>query len=67
MAGAFNADEMNPQVLGNTAYIRYGIMDSDRDKSLQLAELYNVYEPYATQYWVISASIFDDENPLSII
>ena len=41
-------------------------MDLDRDKSLQLAELYNVYEPYATQYWVTSASIFDDENPLSI-
>ena len=62
VAGAFNADEMNPQVLGNTAYIRYGIMDLDRDKSLQLAELYNTYEPYATQYWVTSASIFDDEK-----
>lgn len=62
VAGAFNADEMNPQVLGNTAYIRYGIMDLDRDKSMQLAELYNAYEPYATQYWVTSASVFDDEK-----
>lgn len=62
VAGAFNADEMNPQVLGNTAYIRYGIMDSDRDKSMQLAELYNDYDPYATQYWVTSAGVFDDEK-----
>lgn len=62
VAGAFNADEMNPQVLGNTAYIRYGIMDLDRDKSMQLAVLYNAYEPYATQYWVTSASVFDDEK-----
>nr|DAT44105.1 MAG TPA: DNA ligase [Caudoviricetes sp.] len=62
VAGAFNADDFNAQVLGNTAYIRYGIMDSDRDKSMQLAELYNDYDPYATQYWVTSAGVFDDEK-----
>lgn len=62
VAGAFNADDFNAQVLGNTAYIRYGIMDSDRDKSMQLAELYNGYDPYATQYWVTSAGVFDDEK-----
>lgn len=37
-------------------------MDSDRDKSMQLAELYNDYDPYATQYWVTSAGVFDDEK-----
>lgn len=62
VAGAFNADDFNAQVLGNTAYVRYGIMDSDRDKSMQLAELYNDYDPYATQYWVTSAGVFDDEK-----
>lgn len=62
VAGAFNADDFNAQVLGNTAYIRYGIMDSDRDKSMQLAELYNDYDPYATQYWVTSAGVFDDNK-----
>lgn len=62
VAGAFNADDFNAQVLGNTAYIRYGIMDSDRNKSMQLAELYNDYDPYATQYWVTSAGVFDDEK-----
>lgn len=62
VAGAFNADDFNAQVLGNTAYIRYGIMDSDRDKSMQLAELYNDYDPYATQYWVTSVGVFDDEK-----
>lgn len=62
VAGAFNADDFNAQVLGNTAYIRYGIMDSDRDKSMQLAELYNGYDPYATQYWVTSAGVFDDNK-----
>ena len=62
VAGAFNANDFNAQVLGNTAYIRYGIMDSDRDKSMQLAELYNDYDPYATQYWVTSAGVFDDEK-----
>ena len=62
VAGAFNADDFNTQVLGNTAYIRYGIMDSDRDKSMQLAELYNGYDPYSTQYWVTSAGVFDDEK-----
>lgn len=62
VAGAFNADDFNAQVLGNTAYVRYGIMDSDRDKSMQLAELYNDYDPYATQYWVTSAGVFDDNK-----
>lgn len=62
VAGAFNADDFNAQVLGNTAYIRYGIMDSGKDKSMQLAELYNDYDPYATQYWVTSAGVFDDEK-----
>lgn len=62
VAGAFNADDFNAQVLGNTAYVRYGIMDSDRDKSMQLAELYNDYDPYTTQYWVTSAGVFDDEK-----
>lgn len=62
VAGAFNADDFNAQVLGNTAYIRYGIMDSDRDKSMQLAELYNDYDPYSTQYWVTSVGVFDDEK-----
>lgn len=62
VAGAFNADDFNAQVLGNTAYIRYGIMDSDRDKSMQLAELYNDYDPYATQYWITSAGVFDDNK-----
>lgn len=62
VAGAFNADDFNAQVLGNTAYIRYGIMDSDRDKSMQLAELRNDYGNYATQYWVTSAGVFDDEK-----
>lgn len=62
VAGAFNADDFNAQVLGNTAYIRYGIMDPDRDKSMQLAELYNDYDPYATQYWVTSAGVFDDNK-----
>lgn len=62
VAGAFNADDFNAQVLGNTAYVRYGIMDSDRDKSMQLAELYNGYDPYATQYWVTSAGVFDDNK-----
>lgn len=62
VAGAFNADDFNAQVLGNTAYIRYGIMDSDRDKSMQLAELRNDYGNYATQYWVTSAGVFDDNK-----
>lgn len=62
VAGAFNADDFNAQVLGNTAYVRYGIMDSDRDKSMQLAELRNDYGNYATQYWVTSAGVFDDEK-----
>lgn len=62
VAGAFNADDFNAQVLGNTAYIRYGIMDSGKDKSMQLAELYNDYDPYATQYWVTSAGVFDDNK-----
>lgn len=62
VAGAFNADDFNAQVLGNTAYVRYGIMDSDRDKSMQLAELRNDYGNYATQYWVTSAGVFDDNK-----
>lgn len=62
VAGAFNAGAFNAQVLGNTAYVRYGIMDSDRDKSMQLAELRNDYGNYATQYWVTSAGVFDDEK-----
>ena len=62
VAGAFNADDFNAQVLGNTAYVRYGIMDSDRDKSMQLAELRNDYGNYATQYWVTSAGMFDDNK-----
>jgi NAD-dependent DNA ligase len=62
VAGAFNADDFNVQVLGNTAYVRYGIMDSDRDKSMQLAELRNDYGNYATQYWVTSAGVFDDNK-----
>lgn len=62
VAGAFNADDFNAQVLGNTAYVRYGIMDSDRDKSMQLAELRNDYGNYATQYWVTSAGVFDDSK-----
>lgn len=66
VAGAFNADDFNAQVLGNTAYIRYGIMDSDRDKSMQLAELYNDYNPYATQYCVTYAGVFDNEKTVLI-
>lgn len=62
VAGAFNADDFNAQVLGNTAYVRYGIMNSDRDKSMQLAELRNDYGNYATQYWVTSAGVFDDNK-----
>ena len=62
VAGAFNADDFNAQVLGNTAYVRYGIMDSDRDKSMQLAELRNDYGNCATQYWVTSAGVFDDSK-----
>ena len=62
VAGAFNADDFNAQVLGNTAYVRYGIMDSNRDKSMQLAELRNDYGHYATQYWVTSSGVFDDEK-----
>ena len=41
-------------------------MDSDRDKSMQLAELYNDYDPYATQYCVTYAGVFDNEKTVLI-
>lgn len=62
VAGAFNSKELNPALLGNTAYIRYGIMDADTDKSDQLATLWNVYNPYATSYMVTSVSVFNDKE-----